>query len=259
MTFKKIVSICLLFCIVATLAVAMSGCDDLGAFENTTEYYASFGDVVLINATTKEEKEYSVDKYFYSEDSRDNFLTGYDGIYKGVPHSEYVYMAIPLRSNIDVDTIALYLHSKTDVTVYASVYVTDKIPKSWRQLSDGDSSDESEGSAEGETSGKEYDDPDLKTRIGDVTVNLNEEKWNFFMLDHFVINGEAKKSIQINEDQYILLQFRNNSGVRVFNEEKQCYVDPVTALEIPKAEFTMTNLLIRALEVKEGNETQGGN
>jgi hypothetical protein len=47
--------------------------------------------------------------------------------------------------------------------------------------------------------------------------------------------------------------------VRVFNEEKQIFVDPQTGLELPKANITMTNLLVRALDVKEGNETQGGN
>ena len=45
MTFKKIVSACIALCIMATLAVAMSGCDDLGAYENTDEYYNSFGDI----------------------------------------------------------------------------------------------------------------------------------------------------------------------------------------------------------------------
>ena len=39
MTFKKIVSTCLALCITATLAVAVCGCDDLGAYEDTTEYY----------------------------------------------------------------------------------------------------------------------------------------------------------------------------------------------------------------------------
>ena len=45
----------------------------------------------------------------------------------------------------------------------------------------------------------------------------------------------------------------------MFNEEKQTYVDQLTGLELPKAEITMTNLLIRALDVKNGDGAQGGN
>ena len=55
MTFKKIVSISLTLCIMATLAVAMGGCDDLGVYEDTDAYYSSFGDIVLIDGSTKEQ------------------------------------------------------------------------------------------------------------------------------------------------------------------------------------------------------------
>ena len=104
-----------------------------------------------------------------------------------------------------------------------------------------------------------YDDPDPETRIGDVVVHLKNGKWNSFVLDDFRINGQTQKSVQINNGQYILLQIRNNSGIRVFNEEKQAYVDQLTDIELPNAEITMTNLLIRALDVKNGEQAQGGN
>ena len=77
MTFKKIVSTFIAFCLTATLAVAVSGCDDLGAYEDTTEYYNAFGDIVLIGGTSKETESYSVDKYFYNKESREEFLEGF--------------------------------------------------------------------------------------------------------------------------------------------------------------------------------------
>jgi hypothetical protein len=46
--------------------------------------------------------------------------------------------------------------------------------------------------------------------------------------------------------------------VRVFDEEKRTFVDPQTGLELQKAEITMTNLLIRALDIKNVNKVQGG-
>lgn len=260
MTFKCIVKASVALCMAAILVIAACGCEDLGAYENTEEYYSSFGDVVLIDGTAKNKKEYSVEKYFYNKESREDFLRGEDGAYKGVEHSDYVYLAIPFESNIDMDTLALYIQSKNDVTVYINVFVSDKIPLNWKSVADnqisqdgsGDPSDEQMG---GDSLGEEkvYDDPDPETRIGEIAVHLENGKWGSFVLDTFEINGETQKSIQINEGQYILLQFRNNSGVRIFDEEKQIYVDAQTGIELPRAEITVTNLLIRALDVKKSN------
>ena len=266
MTFKCIVKASVALCMAAILVIAACGCEDLGAYENTEEYYSSFGDIVLIDGTTKNKKEYSVEKYFYNKESREDFLRGEDGAYKGVEHSDYVYLAIPFESNIDMDTLALFIQSKNDVTVYISVFVSDKIPTNFKAIAELSTHSDSSGNSLGEQTGDEtqntetvYDDPDPETRIGEVTVHLKNGKWNSFVLDTFNINGQTQKSIQIKDGQYILLQIRNNSGVRVFNEEKQTYVDQLTGLELPKAEITMTNLLIRALDVKNGDGAQGEN
>ena len=266
MTFKSIVKASVALCMAAILVIAACGCEDLGAYENTEEYYSSFGDIVLIDGTTKNKKEYSVEKYFYNKESREDFLRGEDGAYKGVEHSDYVYLAIPFESNINMDTLALFIQSKNDVTVYISVFVSDKIPTNFKAIADNQMNGDSSGNALGEQTGDEtqntepvYDDPNPETRIGDVVVHLKNGKWNSFVLDVFKIGGKTQNSIQINDGQYILLQIRNNSGVRVFNEEKQAYVDALTGIELPSAEITMTNLLIRALDVKSGDEAQGGN
>ena len=266
MTFKCIVKASVALCMAAILVIAACGCEDLGAYENTEEYYSSFGDVVLIDGTAKNKKEYSVEKYFYNKESREDFLRGEDGAYKGVEHSDYVYLAIPFESNIDMDTLALFIQSQNDVTVYISAFVSDKIPTNFKAIADNQMNGDSSGNSLGEQTGDGtqntepvYDDPDPEARIGEVTVHLKNGKWNSFVLDTFNINGQTQKSIQIKDGQYILLQIRNNSGVRVFNEKKQTYVDQLTGLELPKAEITMTNLLIRALNVKNGDGAQGGN
>jgi hypothetical protein len=249
----------------ATLVVAMSGCDDLGAFENTNEYYNSFGEIALISGTAEDKSDYdrcSVEQSFYNEKSREDFLAGEDDIYKRVAYSDYVYMAIPLKSTLEMDTLALFIKSETDATVYINVYVTDKIPTEWKAIEDNVINSEEAGESPDEEMGEEtekvYDDPDPESRIGEVAVHLKSGKWNSFVLDAFKINGKIQESIQINDGQYILLQIRNNSGVRVFNEEKQSFVDPQTGLELQKAEITMTNLLIRALNINNESEAQGG-
>ena len=105
-------------------------------------------------------------------------------------------------------------------------------------------------SAETEKEEKVYDDPDPETRIGEIIVHLESGKWDSFMLDVFSVNGTSQKSIQINEGQYILLQIRNNSGVRELNTEN--------GLKLDRAEITMTNLLVRALKIENNTEAKEG-
>lgn len=260
MTFKKIVKTFIALCITAILVIAVGGCDDLGVYSDTNEYYSAFGDIVLISGTTREKDSYSVEDYFYNEDSREDFLRGEDGSYEGVAHSDYVYMAIPFESDIKMDSLALYIQSENDVSVYINFFIADKIPSEWKSLSDLEAENnktENENGEETETE-KVYDDPDPQARIGDTTVHLRGGKWNSFVLDEFNIDGKIQKSVDIKDGQYMLLQIRNNSGVRIYNEEKHIFVDPQTELELQKAEITMTNLLIRALELKNNSETQGG-
>ena len=266
---ERLVRVLVVICITAILGVAICGCDDLGSFSDVEEYYGSFGDIVLISGTTKERKEYSVKDYFYNKESRKNFLNGDDGAYRGVEHKDYVYMAIPFESDIEMDTLALYLESEADVSVYMNVYITDKIPENWQGIEDIKADGENtstEENAEGETGETEtgendeptYDDPDPETRIGEIAVHLKKGLWASFLLDEFSVSGTKQESIQIKYGQYILIQFRNNSGIRSYNEEKQLYVDPQTGIALQKAEITATNLLIRALSVENESEVQGG-
>lgn len=270
MRLKRLFKSAIALCITAILVIAVSGCEDLGAYSDTDMYYSSFGDIVLISGTTRTEEDYSVEDYFYNKDSRDDFLRGDDGAYEGIEHSDYVYMAIPFECDITMDTLALYIQSESDVSVYMSIFVTDTIPSEWKSLTDleaendtaedenGEEAEEKENEEENEENEeKVYDDPNPETRVGDVVIHLKGGKWNSFVLDTFNVNGAMQKSIQIEDGQYVLIQFRNNSGIRLFDEENQIYVDPQTNTELQRAEITMTNLLIRALNIKN-SEVQGG-
>ena len=256
MVLKNLVKTCIALCISAVLATALCGCDDLGEYEDAEQYYGSFESVYLLSDDDVDGEKFSVAEYFYNDDSRENFLTDEEGNYDGVDHNDYVYMAIPFESTIDMDAIALYIRSESDVSVYINAFVTGSIPSEWKPLSDIGSGEEKSGESSKEE--KKYDDPAPETRIGERIVHLKGGRWGSFVLDSFNVSGSVQKSIQINKGQYVLLQIRNNSGIREFNEEKQAYVDPQTGLELPKAKITMTNLLIRALENRSGEEAQGG-
>ena len=264
MTFKRKVIACVAFCIMAIFMIALCGCDDLGAYESTEEYYASFGEITLLGGAAGNGKKYSVEEYFYNEESREDFLTGNDGKYHGITHSDYVYMAIPLNDDLNMDSLALYLQSINDVTLYINVYITNKIPTNWKTIEEADASKLSAEAFEyklnsatpyaNESEGESYDDPDYKKRVGEATVYLKGGKWNSFTLDTFKINEAYQKSIQLEKNQYILLQIRNNSGVRDLDKETGLLVDPQTGRVLEKANITMTNLLVRAIDEAEAKE-----
>ena len=267
MTFKRKLTAFLAACITAILWIALCGCEDLGAYESTEDYYASFGEVVFLGGTAKDGKSYSVKDYFYNEKSREDFLTDENGVYSGVEHSDYVYVAIPLNKDIKMDSLAMYLQAKEDVTLYVNVYITDTIPKNWKKTEEIDAGGEESAkgsdeafeyssveslaeSTEGEAGEDEktYDDPDPQTRVGEVAVYLKGGVWNSFTLNSFNVSGTLEKSIHLKSGQYILLQIRNNSGVREPLGETGVYVDPQSGIALEKAEITITNLLIRALD-----------
>ena len=252
-------------CITAVMMmIALCGCDDLGEYVDVEEYYASFGEVVLIDGITKESTNHLIKNCFYNESTRDDFLVDPSGNCDSVDHTNnYVYMAIPFKKTIDVDSVALYLQSTSEVTLYISVFVVSEVPSNWQAIADNVINEDGTPA----NADKTYDDPDPDTKIGEITIHLNKDKWNSFLLDKFS-EGESvdglsedeavKNSIQIRKDQILLLQIRNNSGARVFDETNQVFKDYETGLDLPVAEITMTNLLIRSLETDAANEAQGG-
>ena len=296
---KSIVNAFVVLCITAILAIAVCGCEDLGAYEDTAEYYDCFGNIIFVDGVTGDYSDYSVEDCFYNKESKENFLAGENGEYMGVPHDYYEYVAIPVESTIDMDTLALYIQADDKATVYISIYVADKIP------------DEDDTSTDTETTGAQSESPDVsntatggqsapleeengnesdmggdpnntiietertesaseeaekeneapeqteeeskpsysKVKIGEIVIQLNGGKWDSFMLDEFDVNGKAQKSIQINEGQYILMHIRNNSGLRTSDAADQASVEPQTENELQSVKITMTNLLVRTLEI----------
>ena len=247
-SFKRKFVTCVAICITAILAIAVCGCEDLGAYESTEEYYGAFGDVAFIGGAAGNRKDYSVEDFFYNDKSRDDFLVNENGVYEGVEHSDYVYVAIPFDKDIDMDSLAMYIQAKNDVTVYMNVYLIDEeqIPTNWKKLDGTDNTGEDQA----------YDDPMPESRIGEITVYLKGGKWNSFVLDYFNVNDNNEKSVSVKSGQCILLQIRNNSGVRVLDSESGLYVDAQTGAQLDRAEITMTNLLVRALEIENNTKAK---
>ena len=296
---KSIINAFVVLCITAILAIAVCGCEDLGAYDDTAEYYDCFGNIIFVDGVTGDYSDYSVEDCFYNKESKENFLVGENGEYMGVPHDYYEYVAIPVESTIDMDTLALYIQADDKATVYISIYVADEIPDEDDTSTDtettdaqSESPDVSNTATEGQSAppreekGNEPDmggDPDntiietertesapeeaekenkapeqtqeeskpsySKVKIGEIVIQLNGGKWDSFMLDEFDVNGKTQKSIQINEGQYILMHIRNNSGLRNPDAADQASVEPQNENELQSVKITMTNLLVRTLEI----------
>ena len=233
-SFKRKLISCVALCITAILGIAVCGCDDLGAYENTEEYYDSFDKIIFIGGEAGDGEGYSVEKYFYNENSRDDFLEGEDR----VTPDEYMYVAVPFTKDIKMDSFAMYLQATRIVTVYMNVYLidSDDLPK---RLEKTDPLGEEE---------QGYSEPASESKIGEITVHLEGGEWDSFLLDYFEINNNNEKSIYVEAGQCILLQIRNNSGNPELNIEN--------GIKLDRAEITMTNLLVRALEIENNTEAK---
>jgi hypothetical protein len=248
---KKLVSIG----VAAILAVTLAGCFDLGSFNDETEYYAAFGDVKLVyqnpNAIEKDIKneEYSVKDYFYNKNTGNNFTYGDpkdedpdDG--KDIPQLSYVYMAIPVETDLNIDSVALYLNAQQTCSLEIVFYVVDDLPNGgnftnirllgepeYQQKLDEDGNPMTDGNGlpiYGEEK-IEYSDPDDSLIVAKTTLQLKDGKWDPLIVE----NWDKGNTLEIKEGQFLLLRFINNSGAN-------------TTGNLSVA-FRVTNLLIRAL------------
>ena len=261
---KKLVSISVAVILAATLA----GCFDLGGFSDETEYYDTFGDVTLVYAEERdiEIEEYSIQDYFYNKNTGENFAYGDpkdeesdEG--KDIPQLSYVYMAIPVKKTLRMESFALYFNALETCALEVYFYVVDELPDDGdfthiKLLGDPEYQQklDEDGNLMFEADGKtplyeqevdengnlkkdefgnpifkriKYSDPDDSLIVGKTTTNVKKGEWVSLMMEKW----SSGKEIQIEESDYLLLRFINNSGASTKNE-------PVN--------FRVTNLLIRA-------------
>ena len=246
---KKFISIV----VTVILSVTMVGCFDLGDFEDESEYYNAFGDVQLVyqnpNAVEKDVmyEEYSVKDYFYNSNTGNDFVYGDpndddpdEG--KDIPRLPYVYMAIPFKQDLNVDSVALYFNALEKCSLKVSFYIVDKLPDGgdfdnirifgepeFRPKLDDDDNPLYDDNNNPILEKIEYSDPHESLIVYNATISLTKDKWTSVVVDTWS-KGDV---VEVKDSQYLLLRFVNNSGA---SEEG----------DIPVA-FRVTNLLIRAV------------
>lgn len=246
---KKLVSIG----VAAVLAVTLVGCFDLGDFSDESAYYAAFGDVRLVyqnpNATEKDikTKDYTIKDYFYNKNTGEKFVYGdpkdeESDAGKDIPQLSYVYMAIPVKQNLHMDSMALYFNALQACSLEIFFYVVDELPNDgeftkvkllgdpeYQQKLDEKGNPMTDENNEPIYERIEYSDPDDSFMIAHTTVRVKNGEWVSFVMDNWSSGNVA----QIRAGQYILLRFINNSGANTG--------------EKPSVAFRVTNLLIRAV------------
>ena len=246
---KKLVSIG----VAAIMAVTLVGCFDLGDFSDDATYYATFGDVRLVyqnpNATEKdiETKDYSIEDYFYNKNTGENFVYGNpkdeeldEG--KDIPQLPYVYMAIPVEQDLNVDSMALYFNALQTCSLEIFFYVVDELPNGgvftnvkllgdpeYQQKLDEEGNPMTDENYEPIYEWIEYSDPDDSLMIASTTMRVKNGEWVSLVMN----NWSSGKIAQIDAGQYLLLRFVNNSGANTGGN--------------PSVAFRVTNLLIRAV------------
>lgn len=240
MFLKKLVSIG----VAAVLAVTLAGCFDLGNFNDEAAYYAAFGDVKLVyqnpNAVKKDinNKDYSIKDYFYNKNTGNNFTYGDpkdedpdEG--KDIPQLPYVYMVIPVKEDLKMDSVSLYCNAQKTCSLDVFFYVVDDLPDGGdftkiRLLGEPEYQQKLEN---GQTIYEkiDYSDPEDSLIVARTTVYLKNKDWV-----SFTVNSWHKgNTLEMKKGQFMLLRFVNNSGANTTGS--------------PSVAFRVTNLLIRAV------------
>jgi hypothetical protein len=260
---KKLISIS----VAAVLAGTLIGCFDLGDFSDEEAYYDSFGDIRLVYPTAEKEAkyaDYSVSTYFYNENTGKNFQYGNEetGEVNPIPKLSYIYMSIPVEQDMNIESLALYFNADKEVSMEVFVYLVEESelpdgggftnirllgdPEYLQERDENDNllfdtagnpvykqkvDENGKPMTEGGSPIYEtamYSDPSDDLIVAKTSVAMQKEKWVSLMVQW---NGE--NALQVEDGQYLLLRFINNSGLNTNSE---------TAVT-----FNTTNLLIRAL------------
>ena len=206
---NKIAKRILLLLIVLVL-LSLSGCYELGDYTSDEAYFEYFPSVELIEKD-KSSKSYSVKDYFYTEEGINDYETD-------VPYKEYLYLAIKVDKDLLLNEFNLSFCGDTDGTLQISIFILDKLPSNIRGYND--------PLYDEEGNEIEYDDP---TEVfASKVIHLAANEW----ISAYILNYSKNEYITINQGQYIVLRFENNSF-----SGKESGLNVIS--------FTTTNLLIR--------------
>ena len=216
---------------------AISGCGiDLGVFdENEDGYkslYESFGKVEglydggshsykiedsLFNSKTVEE--------FKCEDEDDE-----------VKKEEYLYLILPIKKQLKVESIVLFFYSEESVSFDISTFYfvsEDYAPKKIKYRTSPDTEEVEDEEGHKHEVPIEYDDPPVSDSMTYSTMSLIRQDWDSIVFGDFKQEGYNDGYLHAGEDSLVYIRIENNSG---FNRDT---MDSVS--------LRFINLMVRAV------------
>lgn len=232
------------FVVAVITAVTLTGCFDLGEFEDDEAYYEAFGDVKLVyqNSDSEEKdirtKSYSVEDYFYNRNTGNDFSYGNpddnlpdEG--KDIPQLPYLYMAIPVEEDLSIESFALYFNATVSAAMSIVVYVVDELPDGGdftgvRLFGDPEYQEKQDENGETIEEPIVYSDPSEQFIVAESVARVSDGEWTSIVIDRW--NGN--RTVEVKDGQFILLRFVNNGWERAEGQQV--------------CSFRTTNLLVRA-------------
>ena len=217
----------------ALCSLALAGCSvDLGVLDksdNLESYYKAFGKVKGL---------YDGGDHSYDvEDSLFNAKTINEYAWEKpeyeVKQEQYVYVIIPFKEKLTIESIALVVKSNINVTMKINCFYfqdDDSVPEKIKYLTSPDTDPEDEDKP------IEYDDELLGKSLLTGEKDLVADVWDNFGLGNFKPNDPVFEDgyLHVKKDSYFYLRFENNSG---WNR------DTLTPFA-----FTFLDLIVRAVE-----------
>ncbi|MBP5216301.1 MAG: hypothetical protein J6038_00515 [Bacilli bacterium] len=220
------------------LALLLSSCAaDLGKFgkgeSGYDELYASLGDVKALYDGG--EDDYDVEESLFNDETVNSFA--WEDEDDAVKDREYLYLVIPFKAALTIETIAFYLYSETTISLEMSVFYFEselEAPEKIRYLSSPETQiiyDEEDNPI-----GEEpivYDDPPKEYASIHGEVALRSGDWVSLGRANFKQQGYEDSYLHADDGGLLYLRVENNSG---FN-----------AGILPPVSFQFINLLVRAI------------
>ena len=220
-----------------TLALA-SCAVDLGTFEgkgdNYKTYYDSFGEVQGLYDGGK--VNYDVEKSLFNEKTMKEFT--WDKDEDAVKDLPYLYMVIPFKESLKIQSVAFYVRSQVTVTLEMSLFYFDGAsvaPEKIKYLTSPSTETiyDSENNPIGEKEIK-YDDPPVSESMIHGNLELIQGDYVSVGFGPFQQKGYEDDYLHAGKDGLLYIRIENNSGFNVGR--------------LPSASFTFINLLVRAVE-----------
>lgn len=195
--------------------VGLSGCYDMN-YDDLDSYYDYFDDTVYLtyfndNGDLAIDTTKSIEDHFYNKETQDDFAE--DLL---VDTKYYGYFAVQLNSTeaTKFSDLCLYIRTEEDAQMEIRFYIVSELPVDKRGYNvplyelDGD------GNIKLDSDGNPIlnVDDNYVNPLATVTTSFRKGEFKDIYLRRWNVNGEEVKKITLNPDDYLLIQFVNNTG-----------------------------------------------